>query len=168
MSSKMNCWCVALALAAVSLTPTALGAAKARPVAMPSQPDANGEVPRLLSAFFGLDDSLPPRANALCMGAAGKDGMPVVLSRTVDAETLQPEDFTVFTRSGVESTPFCVTLRPAQDAGELRTVLLIGELAMANVGLDHERLAVELLERNDQLLVEADSRVGGPEPVDES
>lgn len=86
---------------------------------------------RLLSAFFGLDNTLPFGANRLCLGASGKDGMPVVLSHTVDPETLQPEDFRVVTRSGTEHTPFCLTLRPARDAGELRTVLLIGEFGDA-------------------------------------
>ena len=88
--------------------------------------------PEVLSAFFGLDDSLPPVANALCAGGAGKDGMPLVLSHTVDPETLQPEHFRVITRSGAEHTPLCVTLRPAGDAGELRTVLMIGELGDAD------------------------------------
>ncbi len=32
---------------------------------------------------------------------------------------------------GLERTPFCVTLAPARDPGELRTVLLIGELGGA-------------------------------------
>ena len=90
--------------------------------------DAGG----LLSAFFGLDHDLPFRANMLCLGASGMDGMPVVLSRTVDEETLQAEDFEVTTREGLKHTPHCVTLRPAQDAGELRTVLLIGEFGNAD------------------------------------
>jgi len=86
---------------------------------------------QLLSAFFGLDNSLPFGANRLCLGAWGDDGMPVVLSHTLDPDTLQPEDFRVTTRSGVVSTPDCVTLRPAEDPGELRTVLLIGEFGDA-------------------------------------
>ena len=86
------------------------------------QPEA-----RLLSAFFGLDNDLPFAANRLCWGASGEDGMPVVFSQTLDADTLQPEDFEVTSKSGEAHTPKCVTLRPAQDAGELRTVLLIGE-----------------------------------------
>ncbi|TNF86554.1 MAG: hypothetical protein EP301_08430 [Gammaproteobacteria bacterium] len=85
----------------------------------------------MLSAFFGLDNSLPFGANRLCMGASGKDGMPVVLSAVVDPETLQAEDFSVVTASGAESAPLCVTLRPATDAGEHRTVLLIGEFGDA-------------------------------------
>ena len=96
-----------------------------RYVCMRSQPA------RLLSAFFGLDNDLPFRANALCLGASGKDGMPVVLSHTVDPDVLQPELFQVVTQSGDARTPKCVTLRPAQDPGERRTVLLIGEFGDA-------------------------------------
>ncbi len=92
---------------------------------------ANGPPARLLSAFFGLDNGLSFGANRLCLGASGKDGMPIVLSHTIDPKTLQSEDFRVVTRSGLERTPFCLTLRPARDAGELRTVLLIGEFGDA-------------------------------------
>lgn len=112
-------WRAALLIAAASLAPAAS-------VAQESQ------APGVLSAFFGLDNALPPLANALCPGASGKDGMPLVLSHTIDPETLRPEHFRVFTRSGAEHTPLCVTLRPADDAGELRTVLMIGELGNAN------------------------------------
>ena len=94
--------------------------------------DASGQPARLLSAFYGLDDGLPFFAHLLCLGAAGKDGMPVVLSHTVDAQTVAAEDFRVFTRSGAESTPLCVTLWPADDEGEGRTVLLIGEFGDAD------------------------------------
>jgi len=90
------------------------------------QPEA-----RLLSAFFGLDNDLPFAANRLCWGASGEDGMPVVFSQTLDADTLQPEDFEVTSKSGAVHTPNCATLRPAQDEGELRTVLLIGEFGDA-------------------------------------
>ena len=92
---------------------------------------ANGETARPLSAFFGLDNALPAGANLLCQGAAGQDGMPVVLSHTVDAETPEPGDFRIVTESGSERTPLCTTLRPAGDPGELRTVLLIGEFGNA-------------------------------------
>ena len=94
---------------------------------MPVVVGANNQRARLLSAFFGLDNALPFGANSICLGASGQDGMPVVLSHTIDPETLQSEDFQIITRSGAVHTPFCVTLRPAQDPGELRTVLLIGE-----------------------------------------
>ena len=86
----------------------------------------------LLSAFFGLDNNLPFLANMLCLGASGLDGMPVVLSHTISAESLQAEDFQVVTAAGETHTPHCVTLRPAQDPGELRTVLLIGEFGDAD------------------------------------
>jgi len=110
---------VTMLLAAVILAPIAFGS---------SEPQKAS----LLSAFFGLDNGLPRGANNLCDGAAGQDGMPVVLSHTVDPDSLQAEDFRVFTRSGAERIPLCLTLRPANDAGELRTVLLIGEFGDAD------------------------------------
>jgi hypothetical protein len=112
--------------------PASEGSPEQGSTAMPAAAGLNDPQARLLSAFFGLDNSLPLGANRLCLGASGKDGMPVVLSHTIDPETLQPEDFQIVTRSGAKQTPDCVTLRPAQDAGELRTVLLIGEFGDAN------------------------------------
>jgi len=94
-------------------------------------PASFSQTARPLSAFFGLDNGLPVGVNRICQGAAGQDGMPVVLSQTVDAGTVQPEDFRIVTRSGVEHTPICSTLGPARDPGELRTVLLIGEFGDA-------------------------------------
>ena len=92
----------------------------------------NRSAARLLSAFFGLDNALPFRANILCLGASSLDGMPVVLSRTIEPDSLEPEDFQIVTKSGKTHSPRCVTLRPAQDPGELRTVLLIGEFGNAD------------------------------------
>lgn len=115
-SSGRALWRASVLLAAVSLAPAS---------------HANGQPGRLLSAFYGLDNGLGVGINRICPGASGQDGMPVVLSHTIDPETLQREDFRVFTRSGAERTPFCVTLAPARDPGELRTVLLIGELGDA-------------------------------------
>jgi len=88
-------------------------------------------VARLLSAFFGLDNNLPFRSNRLCLGASGQDGMPVVFSHTLNTETVNESDFEVETRSGEVYSPICVTLRPADDEGENRTVLLIGEFGNA-------------------------------------
>tara|TARA_Y100001935_G_C17221480_1_gene465530 strand:+ start:90 stop:962 length:873 start_codon:yes stop_codon:yes gene_type:complete len=88
-------------------------------------------VARLLSAFFGLDNKLPFRSNRLCLGASGQDGMPVVFSHTLNTETVNESDFEVETRSGEVYSPICVTLRPADDEGENRTVLLIGEFGNA-------------------------------------
>jgi len=114
---------VALGLAAVY---PALAADQA-PSNNPAAVDGSDQEARLVSAFFGLDNDLPFGANRLCFGASGKDGMPVVFSHTLDPDTLQAEDFEVVTQSGDVRTPECVTLRPAQDPGELRTALLIGE-----------------------------------------
>ena len=58
--------------------------------------------------------------------------MPVVLSHTIKPESLQAEDFRVVRQSGVIDTPMCVTLRPAGDMDENRTVLLIGEFGNAD------------------------------------
>lgn len=88
---------------------------------------ADPAAPRLLSAYFGLDNALPRSANRLCRGAMGQDGMPVIFSHPVDNATLQAEDFVVITADGTITVPFCVTLAPATDLGELRTVLLMGE-----------------------------------------
>lgn len=99
------------------------GAAQAQPT-----PE---EEPGLLSAFFGLDNALPRRIAGLCLGGGGQDGMPVILSQVINPDTLQPEDFAVITESGEVNTPRCAILEPAVDPGELRTVLLIGELGDA-------------------------------------
>lgn len=87
------------------------------------------EPPRLLNAFFGLDDALPPRSWVLCRAGPGRDGMPVTFSRRVIS--VDPSDFVVVTRSGVRKTPECATLRPADGASERHTVLLIGDLGGA-------------------------------------
>ena len=70
--------------------------------AKPSHVSVNDHPSRLLSAFFGLDDSLPFRANILCLGAWQKDGMPVIFPQTLDPQSLQAEDFKVTTRSGAQ------------------------------------------------------------------
>ena len=86
----------------------------------------------LLSAFFGLDNTLPPLASrAICRGAAGMDGMPVIFGTEIDHTTMQAGDFRVTTASGAVGEMLCVTLLPATDGGELRTVLLVGEFGTA-------------------------------------
>lgn len=87
---------------------------------------------QLLSAFFGLDNNMPRRAEyGLCKNAAGADGMPVIFSHEVDIDTLQAGDFRVVTQAGQSGQAYCVTLFPAVDLGELRTALLIGEFGSA-------------------------------------
>lgn len=83
--------------------------------------------PKLLTAFFGLDNGLTQRARAIYKNAPGQDGMPVVFSHELDPNTLEGADFEVTTQDGsaflVEATSFL----PANEEFELRTVLLIGE-----------------------------------------
>lgn len=62
----------------------------AAPLAITEQSDTTGnsDLPResdgrsaeLLSAFFGLDNGLPPRSEGVCRGAGGADGLPVIFS----------------------------------------------------------------------------------------
>ena len=94
--------------------------------------ESGGQSAELLSAFFGLDNGLPRLASrAICRGAFGKDGMPVIFSTEIDHTTMQAGDFRVTTASGATGQMHCVTLLPATDAGELRTVLLVGEFGDA-------------------------------------
>jgi len=86
----------------------------------------------LLSAFFGLDNKLTQRANRICRGGAGLDGMPVIFFTEIDHATLQPGDFLIMKKSGAKGYAHCATWVPATDAGELRTVLLIGEFGNAD------------------------------------
>jgi hypothetical protein len=83
----------------------------------------------LLSAFFGLDDSrqIRIRTAVVCDQIAGNDGMPVIFAQEVDPETLDAEDFRIVRASGRDGRVDCVTLRPADDLGELRTALLVGQ-----------------------------------------
>ena len=94
--------------------------------------DLNGRRASLVSAFFGLDNGLPYLFSlASCRGAGGMDGMPVIFSHEVDITTLEPGDFRITTVSGLVGKLVCLTLAPADDPGELRTALLIGEYGSA-------------------------------------
>ncbi|WP_170474610.1 hypothetical protein [Ruegeria arenilitoris] len=93
--------------------------------------EVNGKSAKLLSAFHGLD-ALPRVSNVICRGSEGNTGMPVIFSSEVDISTMQAGDFKVTTRSGASGTMHCVSVLPATDPGELRTVLLIGQLGPAD------------------------------------
>lgn len=80
----------------------------------------------LLTAGWGLDDALP--AFPGCSQSIGQDGMPVVMDREVDHDSLDAADFEVELESGARRTPICATLLPAPEDNENRTVLLIGDL----------------------------------------
>lgn len=53
--------------------------------------------------------------------------MPVVFSQEIDMETLDATDFEVTTADGEKHVPDDGTFKPANEAFELRTVLLVGE-----------------------------------------
>lgn len=94
---------------------------------------ADGRDAGLISAFFGLDDALPPRLSnrAVCEGADNADGMPLIFTHEVDIGTLEPGDLRVTTQSGAIGEITCLTLAPADDPGELRTALLAGHYGSA-------------------------------------
>ncbi|MGF1508707.1 MAG: hypothetical protein ACFB9M_04295 [Myxococcota bacterium] len=104
--------------------------------------DAEGKDAAILSAFFGLDDAMPRIADrAICEGASGKDGMPVVFSHELDLESIQAGDIKVTMASGETGSIHCVTLAPADDKGELRTLLLIGHYGT----IDDQPVKVEVV-----------------------
>jgi len=81
----------------------------------------------ILSAYHGLDE-LPFPANLLCgFNVAGDDGMPVVFSTQLQADSVVPESFLVIRSDGESVVPNCATLHPADEPLEQRTVLLTGD-----------------------------------------
>lgn len=104
--------------------------------------DSLGRQARLISAFYGLDNDLPWLSKyAICEGAAGKDGMPVIFSHEIDVTTMQAGDFRVTTASGKIGEITCVTLAPADDKGEFRTALLVGRYG----SIDDQPVKVEII-----------------------
>lgn len=83
----------------------------------------------LVSAFFGLDNGLP---SLLCNQIGSQlDGMPVNFKFPLDASSLSETDFEVVDSIGNIHTPICAFLAPANENGENRTVLLLGEFGTA-------------------------------------
>ena len=83
----------------------------------------------LVSAFFGLDNGLP---SLLCNQPGSLlDGMPVNFMFPIDGSTLSESDFEVVDSLGNIHIPMCAVLAPANENGENRTVLLIGEFGTA-------------------------------------
>ena len=82
---------------------------------------------KILTVFFGLDNALPRQARIFYKDAYGKDGMPVVFSHEVEPSSLDASDFAVTTKSGEVYPVDAITLLPAEEEFELRTVLLIGD-----------------------------------------
>jgi len=83
--------------------------------------------PRMLTAFFGLDNAMPPRSRLIYRNAPGKDGMPIVFTHEIDPETMDPTDFAVTSQNGTVFQVDIASFLPANEEFELRTVLLIGE-----------------------------------------
>lgn len=110
-----------LALAALA---AALAACARLP---PPRTALDDEPPRVVSAFFGLDNAMPEGSRWLCASAPGQDGMPVTLSRRVVGRP-DPAAFAVLTRSGARRRPACATLAPADAPAKNHTILLIGDL----------------------------------------
>lgn len=91
-------------------------------------PDRTQEEGGLLSAFYGLDDGVPFLASyRICNTWGLKDGMPVVFSKEVDVATVQAGDFSVTLADGTVVPAVCATPAPAEDLGEFRTILLLGD-----------------------------------------
>ena len=83
----------------------------------------------LVSAFFGLDNGLP---SLLCNQLGSQlDGMPVNFKFPLDASILSGTDFEVVDSLGNIHIPMCAVLAPANENGENRTVLLLGEFGTA-------------------------------------
>ena len=81
---------------------------------------------KALTAFFGLDE-LPMQGTLLYIKAFRKNGMPLVFSQEIDPSTLDYTDFEVIAKNGEPYDVEFVTLKPANEEFELRTVLFIGE-----------------------------------------
>ena len=88
----------------------------------PPRTDLDDQPARMVSAFFGLDNAMQ------ALRYKGADGMPVTFSKRVaDPDSLEPEMFTVISRSGKRVHPLRVTTRPADETSKRHSVLLIGE-----------------------------------------
>lgn len=82
---------------------------------------------KILTVFFGLDNDLGNLSRFLYKNAPGQDGMPVVFSHEIDPSTMDASDFEVVTQNGQTFKVEAITLVPAEEEFELRTILLIGE-----------------------------------------
>jgi hypothetical protein len=88
---------------------------------------------RIVTVFFGLDDALPITVNSVCPGGFNQDGLIVSTSHPLDSTTLDAADIRVYLANGDSATPVCVTLAPADEHNELRTILTAGNLGNATL-----------------------------------
>ena len=124
-NSKLSVFSLCTAILGVAAL--ALVGCAAKNTATPARTSLDMNPPRMVSAFFGLDNEAPLKAMLLWWRAPGKDGMPVTFSRRVEGP-IDPTAFTVVTRSGARLHPGYATTRPANEPAEHHTVLLIGDL----------------------------------------
>ncbi len=104
-------------------------------------PNASKAGASLLSAFYGLDDAIPLLASYRICGDFGhQDGMPVIFAKELDLATLQAGDFRVTLADGNQISAACATPAPAEDVGELRTILLVGDFG----SIDNQPVSVEI------------------------
>lgn len=96
----------------------------------------------LLSAYFGLDNSMPQKSMGIWSKAPGKDGMPLVFSHEIDPTSLKASVFLITTEKGNKLNVAFATFKPAIEAFELRTILLIGEFGNAP---DNEPKEIEIV-----------------------
>lgn len=92
-----------------------------------------GRRAELLSAFFGLDDDgrLKRAARRSCNISDATDGMPVIFSEELDPTTIEAGDIRIELSSGDLGDVTCVTLGPALEPGEHRTLLTLGDFGDA-------------------------------------
>lgn len=92
---------------ALAVALLALILAACSPGPLPTKTGLDDEPARMVSAFLGLDNGLQS------VRWKGHDGMPVTFSsRVEDPGSVDPEAFTVITRSGARMHPLHVTTRP--------------------------------------------------------
>jgi hypothetical protein len=106
-----------------------------------SYPNAESGNVALLSAFYGLDDAIPFFASYRICGEFGhQDGMPAIFSEELDVTTVQAGDFRVTLADGQQVLVDCATPAPAEDPGEFRTILLIGDFG----SISNQPVSVEI------------------------
>lgn len=95
--------------------------------------DAETASPALLSAYVGIVNSARVYDVAECSAAAGQVGvgMPLVFDVEIDQSTLDPSDFLITYRDTTGAlmtvSPDCVSMAPADEEYEDRTVLTVGQ-----------------------------------------
>lgn len=136
---------------------------------------ADDQPAEFLSAYLGALDlpaGLVPNLEEVgdCDLDALAEGLPVVLSRQVDAGTLDASDFVVTTSSGNTAVPACARLAPADEDDELQTVLLVGELGSvedrpARISIAGDLLALDGTDLSGLETEDIDTFEDGPEVV---